>query len=148
MNQLTQDWTSLNLSGALQLVNFIVEQAESKQLQLAVAILDRAGTPLVRIKMDQAPGPSQEIALRKATTALAFQCATAEWDQRLASASEGVKRGLALQEGLVLFGGGEPLQLSERLVGAVGISGATEAQDAELARQAKLYFQQLAGSIL
>lgn len=143
MNQFINSWLSLNLSGALQIVDFIIQQAESQQLQLAIAVVDRAGTPLVRVKLDHAPEPSQEIALRKATTALPFNCATADWEQRFASASESVRKGLPLQKGVVFFGGGEPLTQGEQLVGGLGISGASEVKDSESARQASIHFKQL-----
>lgn len=140
MSNPTSNWTSLNLAGANRLASVLLEEATDQGLHLAFALLDRAGTPLVRMKMDLAPNPSQEIALRKATTALAFSLPTDAWDNRLKQASPGVQQGLPLQEGLALFGGGVPLFQGEVLVGALGISGASEAQDTALAHQAAQHF--------
>lgn len=140
MSDMTTTWISLNLAGANRLASFLLEEATNQQLNLAFALLDRAGTPLLRMKMDLAPNPSQEIALRKASTALAFRTPTDAWDERLKKASPGVRQGLPLQEGLALFGGGTPLFQGDLLVGALGISGASEAQDTALAHQAAEHF--------
>ncbi|SFX18754.1 GlcG/HbpS family heme-binding protein [Marinospirillum alkaliphilum] len=145
MTVLLQQWSSLSLSAARQLADHLLLQAEQQGVQVALAVVDRAGVPLVRIKMDLAPAPSQDIALRKATTALAFGMATDGWDARLQQASQGVRQGLPLQDGLALFGGGVPLVVDQQPVGAVGVSGASEVQDTALARQAATFLKQLLG---
>ncbi|WP_114417175.1 GlcG/HbpS family heme-binding protein [Marinospirillum perlucidum] len=143
MHSLTRQTTSLNLKAARLLADRVLEEAEHLGKDIALTLLDASGLAILRLKMDSAPEPSQEIALRKARTALAFSTPTHLWDERFDKVSPGAKTGLPLQEGLAFFGGGVPLKLGEIQVGALGISGASEAEDTQLAESAAEYLQEL-----
>nr|WP_315983490.1 heme-binding protein [Aliamphritea spongicola] len=64
----------------------------------------------------------------KAYTAVSFGFGTHLWQQRLADKPH-LLSGLTQQPDMVLFGGGLPVTYNGQLVGAVGVSGASEAQD-------------------
>jgi uncharacterized protein GlcG (DUF336 family) len=49
---------------------------------------------------------------------------------------EAMKLGFSSRAGLIVFGGGVPIRRGERVVGGVGVSGASAAQDEECARAA------------
>ena len=46
---------------------------------------------------------------------------------------------------IVIFGGGEPLVVGERIVGGLGVSGGTEDEDTALAAYGRQVFEELVG---
>ncbi|MFJ4112304.1 heme-binding protein [Pseudomonas sp. NPDC089758] len=84
------------------------------------------------------------MALNKAITASGFARSTSEWTDRLKSCSAAVQSGLPLQPGMALFGGGEPFLVDEEVVGAIGVSGASEANDGLCAKAAAQRVSELA----
>ena len=94
--------------------------------------------------MDGAPRPSQAIALNKALTAAGFARSTSDWTDRLQGCSVAVQTGLPLQPGIALFGGGEPFLVNGEVVGAIGVSGASEANDSMCAEAAAQRISNLA----
>lgn len=79
--------------------------------------------------------PSSAIAKDKANTALSFGFGTHLWTERLADKPH-LQLGLAQRPGVVLFGGGLAIKHQGELVGAIGVSGASEAQDQDCAAAA------------
>lgn len=135
--------TSISLSLAMQAMQAALNQAEAQRVKVSVAILDAAGDLLHMAHMDGAPGPSREIARRKAATAVAFGISTGAWEERLQRCSPAVRQGLPLQEGLALFGGGEPFLLAGSVIGGIGVSGASEQIDTQCAQAAVLCVEAL-----
>lgn len=127
---------SISLNSASEIVDRAIAAATESRLAICVAVVDRAGHPLVFKRMPGAPLHSIEIALDKAYTAVSFGRTTADWDRRLAKGSEMLRHGLLQRERFVPFGGGVPIKHEGICVGAIGISGGTEAQDVELANAA------------
>ena len=128
--------TSLSLALAMQAMHAALSHAEAEGVKVSVTILDAAGQLLHMAHMDGAPGLSREIARRKAATAVAFGLSTGAWEERLQRCSPAVRQGLPLQEGLALFGGGEPFLIDGSVLGGIGVSGATERVDAQCAQVA------------
>lgn len=108
-------------------------KATELKVRLSIAIVDVGGNSVLTAHMDGAPLPSREIALNKALTAIGFGISTSKWQQRLESCSERVRQGLPLQPNIALFGGGEPIFSGNQVIGAIGVSGASEALDCECA---------------
>jgi uncharacterized protein GlcG (DUF336 family) len=84
--------------------------------------------------MDGAVLGSIDVAMRRARTAVLFECASeAVWDYcRPGAAAPSLELS---NGGLAPFAGGIPLRaLESALIGAVGVSGGTVAQDLEIAR--------------
>jgi len=125
----------------------VIEGAAAKALELGlpviVAVLD-AGTHLKAFRrMDGAVLGSIDIAIRKARTAVLFQAnSEAVWEYCKPGAPA---PGLELTNGgLAPFGGGIPLKGRDgAIIGAVGVSGGTVAQDQEVAQVALAAFEQL-----
>lgn len=103
-------------------------------------VVDGAGFTIQMAHMDGAPRPSQAIALNKALKAAGFGRSTAHWSARVEACSKAVQTGLPLQPDMALFGGGEPFLLDGEVIGAIGISGASEEDDSlcALAATAKI----------
>ena len=99
-----------------------------------IAVLDAGGHLKAFLRMDGALLGSIDIAQRKARTAVLFEAdSEALWDF---CKPGGQAPGLELTNGiLATFAGGIPLKTAAgETWGAIGISGGTVAQDAEVAR--------------
>jgi uncharacterized protein GlcG (DUF336 family) len=125
----------------------VIDGASAKALELGlpviVAVLD-AGTHLKAFRrMDGAVLASIDIAIRKARTAVLFGTnSEAVWEYCRPGAPA---PGLELTNGgLAPFGGGIPLRVRDGdVIGAVGVSGGTVAQDLEIAQAALAAFEHL-----
>ncbi|WP_341486820.1 heme-binding protein [Pararhizobium sp. A13] len=125
----------------------IIDGAKAKAHQLAfpvvIAVLD-AGAHLKALeRMDGAVLASIDIAMRKAATAVLFQAnSEAVWEYCKPGAPA---QGLQLTNGgLATFGGGIPLKSPDgTVIGALGVSGGTVAQDVEVAQAALGVFEML-----
>lgn len=120
---------SLGLSAADEIADLALAAAQAAGVKVCVALVDRAGHTLVFKRQPGAPLHSIDIALDKAYTAVSFGRATGKWNQRLAEGSDMLRHGLMHRERFVGFGGGLPILADGQRVGAIGISGGSEAQD-------------------
>lgn len=124
--------TSLSWQSALFIAQAAIEYAESNKLNVSVSVLDRHGNPLSQLRMNHTALPCTQISADKAYTAVSFGFSTKDWNRRL-EGKPSLLHGLSHQKRLVLFAGGEPIFHDEQLVGAIGVSGASEEQDAACA---------------
>jgi uncharacterized protein GlcG (DUF336 family) len=116
----------------------VVAAARSRAAELGVtvniAILDAGGHLKAFCRMDGAVLGSIDVALRKARTAVLFECESAAvWEYcRPGAAAPALELS---NGGLAPSAGGVPLRdPSGTLIGAVGVSGAAIAQDLDIAR--------------
>lgn len=110
-----------------------VQAAAQQGLRVNVAVVDAAGVLAAFLRMPGAPLHSVDIAIDKAYTAASFGLATGQWAKVLQGHSAAVREGLLQRPRFVAFGGGVPLREGGQLIGAIGVSGASEAQDEALA---------------
>ena len=99
-----------------------LKQCRALGYQVAIALVDRGGTPQVVLR-DRFAGPhTVRTAIGKAWTAVSFRTDTSELVEMTqpGKPQSGV-RGL---KHVVLLGGGKMLQSGGTLVGAIGVSGA------------------------
>ncbi|MBC3421937.1 heme-binding protein [Pseudomonas sp. RW3S2] len=127
---------TITLDLAIQGMQAAIEQAQLLSVKVSLIIVDAGGMTILMCHMDGAPRPSQAIALNKALTAVGFASSTSEWTDRLQGCSAAVQTGLPLQPGIALFGGGEPFLVNGQVVGAIGVSGSSEANDVFCAKAA------------
>ncbi|WP_286239253.1 GlcG/HbpS family heme-binding protein [Neptuniibacter halophilus] len=120
--------SSLDWQSAQTIAAAACQYADQHHLRICAWVLDRHGNPLAMQRINNAPLPSTEIARGKAFTAVSFGFATHLWQSRLAEKPH-LLSGLNVQEGVVMFGGGLPIRYNGELVGSIGVSGASEAQD-------------------
>jgi uncharacterized protein GlcG (DUF336 family) len=106
-------------------------EARKNQWTMAVAIVDPSGDLVYFEKMDETQVGSVDVAIGKARSAARFKRPTKAFQDALAAGGEGL-RILAL-EGAVPVDGGLPLMVGGKVVGAIGVSGGTSAQDGQVA---------------
>lgn len=116
-------------------VQAAVAKARELGVRINAAVCDSSGNLAAFLRMPGAFVPSIDIAIDKAHTAAGFGFPTGDW-MRLVEGNEGMKLGFAARPRLVVFGGGLPIRIGGQLVGGVGVSGASEAQDEACARAA------------
>lgn len=107
--------------------------AAAMGVPMAIAFADDRGELLVFSRMEGALPASSEIAVAKAYTAAALRMPT-EQVGILAQPGEmlyGIQG--SMKRRIVTFGGGRPLYLGERVIGAIGISGGSVVQDMAVA---------------
>ncbi len=125
----------------------VIDGAAAKALELGlpviVAVLDAGAHLKAFRRMDGAVLASIDIAISKARTAVLFQAnSEAVWEYCKPGAPA---PGLELTNGgLAPFGGGIPIRSRDgTVIGALGVSGGTVAQDVEVAQAALASFENL-----
>jgi uncharacterized protein GlcG (DUF336 family) len=115
----------------------IIEAAEKRAKKVGqpmnIAVVDSGGNLVAHVRMDGAWVGSVDISINKAWTARAFDISTKELSE-LAQPGQDFYGIHASNKGRVMiFAGGIPLKRDGVVVGAVGVSGGTGAQDQEVA---------------
>jgi len=107
-------------------------QAVENSWQVAITILDSGGNMVMFHKIDNAQLSAVTVSEGKARTALEFKRPSKDLDDAIARGGAG-NRLLALKD-ITPLEGGMPIVLDGRIVGAIGVSGAVSAQDAQVAK--------------
>lgn len=107
-------------------------EAAKNNWTIAVAIVDPGGNLVYYEKMDNTQLGSAHIAVEKARTAAMFKRPTKAFQDALATGAENL-RILGLP-GVVPLEGGFPLLIDGKIVGGIGVSGMTSAQDAQCSK--------------
>ena len=119
----------VSLELALELLDCVREEAASRGLSVAAAVVDRGGNPVASARMDGTPLGAMALAVDKAYTAVLWQTPTGEF---MASTQPGGPDwGFNTTTGgrVVVYAGGLPLVDDGDLIGALGVSGGTGEQD-------------------
>lgn len=137
-------FSTVTLSAARELSAAVRERAAQMGVKAVVCICDRGGVPVLLERMDDAYIASCDIAVNKAYTAVALKMPTSELGA-LASPGASLYGIQYTNSGrIVIFGGGEPLRgRCGDIVGGLGVSGGTEAQDTELGSFGRGVFEKM-----
>lgn len=106
-------------------------EATKNKWNVAISIVDSGGHLVAFERMDTTQTGSVEVSVEKARTAAAFRRSTKVFQDTVASGGEGL-RTLKLP-GATPIEGGLPLIVGGKIVGAIGVSGVTSAQDGQIA---------------
>ena len=133
----------ITLSAAEAVIKRVFAAAEEMGLSAIAAIADSGANIVAVMRMDGAISASYDIACSKAYTSASLKMST----EKLAklAAPGGELYGIQHTNGgrIVIFGGGEPLILDGMVVGSLGVSGGTLAQDTALAALGKKYWEDI-----
>lgn len=123
----------LTLAGARTALDAALAHAQEHDLLMNIAVVDSGGGLLAFARMDGAFVHSGPIAIDKARTTIGFGGEpTADLYTALAG-EDAVIRGIANRPGVAAFGGAVPVRVDDELVGAIGASGGSAQEDAEVA---------------
>jgi uncharacterized protein GlcG (DUF336 family) len=134
--QNTIDQKNIHWQLAHKLVEAAVTRAEEMKVSINVAVVDSGGHLAAFLRMPGSAIHSIDIATDKAYTALSFGLSTSQWGPIADSLSPLCKTGLLSQDRLMTCGGGVPIEVDGQRVGGIGVSGASETQDEEIALHA------------
>ena len=126
----------VGMKAAQALIEFARAEAQRLGLAISVAVLDSGGQLVAALRMDGAQLCAMPLAIDKAYTAVACGLPTAAWAERTQPGKADWGLNTALGGRLIAFGGGLPVFAATSLVGGVGVSGATAAQDGAIAKAA------------
>ena len=134
----------MSLSAARMLSERVREKAKEMGVNAVVAVSNKAARTVLVECMDDSFIASYDIAVGKAYTVSALKMSTSEL-KKLAQPGGSLYGIQFTNEGkIVIFGGGEPLYNREGcLIGGLGVSGGTEAQDTALAEYGKKVFEKI-----
>lgn len=129
----------------LEVAKVLIHAAELRARELGIAeviaIVDDGGNFVASHRMDHAWLASVDIAHNKAWTAVALKMPTASLAPLAVPSGELYGINTTNHGRVVVFGGGIPLSFEGRIVGAVGASGSTVANDIEVAKAAVRAFE-------
>jgi uncharacterized protein GlcG (DUF336 family) len=122
----------LTTQQAQSVITAAMAKATSINVPMNIAVLDAGGHLKSFLRMDDAVLGSIDIAMKKARTSVLFNAnSEAVWEYCKPGAPA---HGLELTNGvLVTFGGGVPLRSGKELLGAIGVSGGSVSEDADVA---------------
>ena len=107
-------------------------EARKNSWNVVIAIVDTGGHLVALQRMDNTQFGSIEVARRKAFSAAAFRRPTKAFEDALAGGGAGL-RILSIDAASPLEGG-LPIVVEGKIVGAIGVSGVTSQQDAQIGK--------------
>ena len=117
---------------SLQIAQACAARAQQHALAMnkpvVIAVVDAGGHLVSLLRMDDAPVGSVEVAQAKARCAAQFKRPTLAFAERVAKHEWGV----VTLPGVVAVAGGVPIVTEGEVIGAIGVSGGTPAQDHEI----------------
>jgi glc operon protein GlcG len=122
----------IRFEAARTLIDRAIVAAKAGGYRMAVAVVEPSGELVAFVRMDDTQYGSIRVAQKKATTAARYREATSELEKRVLA---GRTVSLANDDSLPIAGG-LPIVIDGKIVGAIGVSGATAAEDDGVARRA------------
>ena len=130
----------LCLADAHTLIEGAKLHAEKIGVPMCISIVDESGNPIAFDRMNGGKVTSITIAQDKAFTAAAARKATHEYNEACVPGSLMFGIHTALGGRLCVVGGGLPIDIGGEVVGGIGLSSGTPAQDMECAQAGIDYF--------
>ncbi len=122
----------LTLEGAKRLAAAAEAEASRRNWTVAIALVDPSGGLILFHCIDGTQAASQDIAIAKARTAARLKRPTKALEDGIA----GGRHALLTVPGALALEGGAPIVVEGHLLGAIGISGMTSAEDGQVAAAA------------
>ena len=126
---------TLTLALAEQILEAAKAEAERQGWSMSFAVVDAAGRQVAMIRMDGARWMTARVAQAKAFTAATFRRPSAAVEE-LAEQRPDLFQSVTelIDEPMLLAGGGLPILIDGKLLGGVGASGGSEAEDIDCAQ--------------
>lgn len=128
---------ALTLAMAEKLLDVAVAHAAGIGVPMSICVLDEAGHQVAARRMDGARWITVDIAAAKAATAAAWHMPGRDVGERLSAAPALLTSIIVQQQGAFAAAeGGYPIVIDDVILGGMGASGGTGAQDGEVVRAA------------
>ncbi|MEO7361844.1 MAG: heme-binding protein [Gemmatimonadaceae bacterium] len=122
--------TAINLETARKVAAAAEVEARKNNWRMAIAIVDNHGTLVYYQMLDDTQYGSAFVSVEKAKTAALFRRASKAFEDNIAGGRNAIL-GLA---GVTPVEGGVPIIVGGKQIGAIGVSGASSAQDGQVAK--------------
>lgn len=136
---MTRSISVVSLADARAVVDAAIAKSHELSVPVFAVVIDPFGQTIAAARADGANFFSERIAVGKARTAIGMGVSTETWEAYGESSASFAGSITSVQD-FTPFSGGVPLVQGGQLVGAVGISGGTPAQDIEIAAAATAAF--------
>ncbi len=123
---------TISLENAKKATAAAIEEARKNNWTMAVAVVDPAGTLIYFQKMDNTQNAGSNIAIKKARNSALLKRPTKVFQDEVAAGGVGL-RYLGFDD-VIPAEGGVPIVLDGRIVGAMGASGGSGAQDGQVVK--------------
>ena len=127
MNNIVKSY-NIAYQAAFAACNSAVKKAIELNIKINVSICDSSGLELAFLRMNDSYIHSIDIAKDKAYTSASFGFPSGTWTGIFKEASH-LEQGFSNRDRLIPFGGGLPIVIDNKLIGAIGVSGGTEDED-------------------
>ena len=131
----------------LELANALIEKVKAKAAGMGVnvvaAVSDKAGRPVAVQCMDGAYIASFDIAINKTYTSASLKMSTEQLSHLSQPGQDLYGIQFTNNGRIVVFGGGEVLEYEGQIIGALGVSGGSAAQDTAKAAYGKQVFNEV-----
>jgi len=122
--------SNINIAAAKKIAAGVVAECASNKWNIAVAIVDTAGSLVYFERIEDTQTVSMEIAIMKAKAAATYRRPTRVFADVIAKAGPAIMT----LPGVVASPGGVPIFVGGKIIGAVGVSGVTGDQDEQCAK--------------
>lgn len=123
----------INSNLALQMVGHAIQLAEQKGLQVCAVVCDPRGHLVALARTDNVMPPAIQYSIDKAWTAANFSISTQGLYERI-SVKPPVAMGFSNRDRVLFFPGGFPIFENDICIGGIGISGAKDQDDIDIAQ--------------
>lgn len=128
--------TELGLPLLQKILQQAIQEADTIHVPMVIAVVDKHGNPVLTYRMPDSLLVSIELAPKKAYTAAALKCPTNELSAGVQPGADLFQLEASSGGKVVSFGGGYPLYHDGNIIGALGVSGGTVAEDMRVAQAA------------
>lgn len=129
----------LNLSEARAMIDAALAKSDEIEVPVFVVVLDAFGQTVSSARADGANYFSERIAIGKARTAIGMGVSTETWE-KFSESAPSFAGAITSVPDFTPFSGGLPVLKDGLLLGAIGVSGGTGAQDIEIVSAALAAF--------
>jgi uncharacterized protein GlcG (DUF336 family) len=124
--------SAITLDQAKRVLAAAEAEAKKNNWNVVISIVDTAGQLVTMSRLDNTQFGSVEVAREKAYSSVAFRRPTKVFQDSIAKGGENIR--LLGLTGASMLEGGIPIVVDGKIVGGIGVSGVTSAQDAQIAQ--------------
>jgi len=130
--KMTRTKQSITLEAAQALIDAALSHARAIGKDVSLAVVDESGIEVATARMDTANPSSMKIAIDKAFSAATTRISTHKWFE-IVTSDEQLSVGAAVGvDRLIVFGGGQVIEVDGEVVGGIGCSGGHWTGDTEI----------------
>lgn len=125
-----------NLTNIKKMAEYAEEKAIEMNIPIVFSAVDKGGNIVLVHRMEESLLASLDLSINKAFTALSLKMPTSELGDLAKESGQlyGIQN--TNSNKIVIFGGGFPIEVKEKIVGAIGVSGGTVEEDMIIANYA------------